>query len=433
MASTNVKAPGITTHEGAPAKAIAPLAQLRRSVMSCVLWESEFYEDGVSIGDRIADLCGRVPPKDVCALAIEARKKMKLRHVPLWMLRSLGVISPSSVSDALAEVVSRPDELGEFLSLWNKGGKRRVPKSIRRGLGRALLKFNEYSLAKFDKNSAAYSLRDVLRIIHPKPPNEELRLLWGKVVRNGLATPDTWETQLSAGADKKETFSRLIQEDKLGALALLRNIRNMVQAGVDDGLIRTAIATCDPSMVLPFRFIAAARFGPQFEPELEQAMFKSIADAPKLVGRTIILVDVSGSMEHALSAKSDMTRMDAACGVAMVGRELCDCRTYTFSDSLVEVPARRGFALRDAIVQSQRHNSTDLGYALRGLSSIAADRIIVITDEQSCSSVPDPVWKRAYVINVASAKNGVGYHSWTHIDGFSESVLAYIGEMERGE
>ncbi len=109
---------------------------------------------------------------------------------------------------------------------------------------------------------------------------------------------------------------------------------------------------------------------------------------------------------------------------------------FSFSDTLVEVPARRGFALRDAIDASQRHNSTQLGKAVTELNQSAMnqkhgyDRLIVITDEQAHDTVPAPKGK-GYVINVASYKNGVGYGKWTHIDGWSESVVEYIRTLEQ--
>jgi hypothetical protein len=56
----------------------------------------------------------------------------------------------------------------------------------------------------------------------------------------------------------------------------------------------------------------------------------------------------------------------------------------------------------------------------------------VITDEQSHDAVPDPVAPLAYMINVASYRNGVGYGRWVHIDGFSEQVLRFIAEYEAG-
>jgi len=106
---------------------------------------------------------------------------------------------------------------------------------------------------------------------------------------------------------------------------------------------------------------------------------------------------------------------------------------FSFSDKLVEVPARRGFALRDAIDASQPHSSTMLGKAVAELNQKGGyDRLIVITDEQAHDTVPAPQGK-GYVINVASYKNGVGYGKWTHIDGWSESVVEYIRELERAE
>jgi hypothetical protein len=106
---------------------------------------------------------------------------------------------------------------------------------------------------------------------------------------------------------------------------------------------------------------------------------------------------------------------------------------FSFSDTLAEVPARHGFALRDAIDASQRHNSTRLGHAVDELNRKPGyDRLIVITDEQAQDTVPAPKGK-GYVINVASYKNGVGYGKWTHIDGWSESVVEYIRTLEQTE
>ena len=57
--------------------------------------------------------------------------------------------------------------------------------------------------------------------------------------------------------------------------------------------------------------------------------------------------------------------------------------------------------------------------------------MIVLTDEQSHDRVAAPGGK-AYLINVASAQNGVGYgDGWQHIDGWSETAVEYIRELER--
>ena len=163
-------------------------------------------------------------------------------------------------------------------------------------------------------------------------------------------------------------------------------------------------------------------------------MLKCVTGQEKLSGKTIVLVDVSGSMTGSLSQRSEMQRTDAAYGLAVLLREVGEkVAVFSFSDKLVEVPARRGFALRAAIDASQPHSSTMLGNAVAELNQKHAyDRLIVITDEQAHDTVSAPRGK-GYVINVASYKNGVGYGKWTHIDGWSESVVEYIRELERAE
>jgi hypothetical protein len=166
-------------------------------------------------------------------------------------------------------------------------------------------------------------------------------------------------------------------------------------------------------------------------------MFRSLEGrAARLSGHTLLLVDVSGSMESALSNRSELRRTDAAYGLAILLREIAEKVTiYTFSEIAKRVAARRGMALRDALDQSQPHSGTYLGKALKHVETEVKeswDRIVVITDEQSHDSVPAPRGK-GYVINVASNKNGVGYGNWTHIDGWSEAVVEYIAELEAGE
>jgi len=417
------------THEGAPAKRISPDQALRRSVLSCLLWEKEFYEDGKSIADRIIESAAQCNAETVSALAIEARNVHGLRHVPLLLLTDMIRRGGAGVADTVAQTIRRADEMAELVSIYWRDGKRPLSKQMKLGLAHAFGKFSEYQLAKYDRDGPV-RLRDVLFLTHPKPKDAEQEALFKRVAERSLVTPDTWEVGLSGGADKRETFERLIREGKLGYLAVLRNLRNMVDAGCDMALIKDAIvARKGADLVFPFRYVAAARACPQLEPVIDQALCEAVASGPRLSGVTAILVDVSGSMGERLSAKSDMTRMDAAAALASVING--DVRVFTFSHQVVEVPPRRGMAGVDAVVRSQPHGGTYLGAAVEAINrEVKHDRLIVITDEQSHDRVPDPVADRPYMINVASSRNGVGYGRWTHIDGFSESVIRFITEFE---
>jgi len=425
------------THEGAPARNISPELQLRRSVLACLLWESQFYEDGVEIAGRIAELVPKVGAEKVAALAIEAREQMKLRHAPLLLVREMArhATHRRLVAETLERVIQRADELSEFVAIYWKDGRVPLSAQVKKGLAAAFPKFDEYQLAKYDRGGPI-KLRDVLFLSHAKPHDAAQAGVWKKLIWGRLATPDTWEVALSesgkdGGPGKREAWERLLREQKLGALALLRNLRNMREDGVDESLVFAALTGMKTARVLPFRFLAAARHAPQWEEPLEEAMLKSVAEQSKLPGRTIVLVDVSGSMTAPLSRRSEMQRTDAAYGLAVLIREIAEkAVVYSFSDRVVEVPARRGFALRDAIDASQPHNGTLLGNAVEWLNKGERyDRLIVITDEQAHDTVPKPKGK-GYVINVASYKDGVGYGKWTHIDGWSEAVIEYIRALE---
>jgi hypothetical protein len=234
--------------------------------------------------------------------------------------------------------------------------------------------------------------------------------------------------------DKAGVFTRLIQEKKLPAMAVLKNIRLMEQSGVDIKLIRDAIKNLRVDRILPFRFITAARYNPDYEDVLEESMLKCLEGMEKLSGKTLLLIDVSGSMNSSVSKKSELSRLDAANGIAILGRELCEeASIYTFSDKCVKVAPRRGFALRDAIVKSQPHGCTYLAKAIKEIKE-DYDRIVVFTDEQSHDGAINPKSK-GYCVNVASYQNGVcgAGSNWVSITGFSESALRYICEYEKFE
>ena len=433
---TNVKNAGAAkTHEGGlSSAALTPTQELRRTVMCCLLFEDSFYESGVSASDRMRALVKKCSFEDVAAIAIDAREKMKLRHVPLFLTRELlRNHSGRKVGDLVARVIQRPDELGELLALYWKDGKDQpVPSQLKIGLARALKKFKEHSIGKYINRDASVKIRDVLFLSHAKPNDDEQAALFKKIADNAIATPDTWEVELSGGADKKATFERLMVENKLGALALLRNLRGMLEAGVSEDAIRDALDKMRVDRVLPFRFIAAARHAPRLEDALELAMFRCLAETPKLGGKTALLIDHSGSMRGTVSAKSEISRFDAAAAVAMILRETTDrCRVFTFAEDCIEVPPRRGFAMVQAVQAVVNPVSTRLGKAVKHVYAEfpECDRIIVITDEQSADRPQHPQG-HGYIINVAGYQNGIGYGPWVTIDGWSEAIIEYIRANE---
>lgn len=425
----------LTTHEGGPAFAVSPIQELRRAVLACMLWEDQFYESGQQIGDRIKDLVRQCNVQDVAKLAIEARTHYKIRHASLLLAREL-TRHPKAmgrlVGDTIFEVIQRADEITEFLALYWSDAKQPLAKQVKYGLQRAFHRFDEYALAKYNRDKAI-KLLDVMRLVHPKPSNITQAQLWKRLRDGELKTPDTWEVALSGGADKKDTFTRLLQERKLGYLALLRNLRNMLQVNVDLELIRQALLSgAKTSKALPFRFVAAARYAPALEDTLDVAMQSAVEELPKLPGKTVVLVDISGSMVGTkISSKSELDRRDAAAALAvLVSCVAEECKVYTFANAVTRIPPRKGMALIDAICAIP-NGGTYLGRAVQEINTKEKEynRVIVITDEESHDAVGAPLGL-GYLVNVASTKNTVGYGPWIRLTGFSEALVQWIQVSE---
>lgn len=440
---------------GTPVRSIANEKQLTRLVLANMLFEDQFYVDGKTSAKAIAELVAKVSADFVSHLAIAARSNFKLRHVPLLLTRELAR-KRALTADTLNAVIQRPDEMGEFLAHYWSEGKTPLANQVKKGLALALNKFNEYQLAKWDKNSAAIRIRDVLFLTHAKPKDAAQAEVFQKLADDKLETPDTWETELSAGADKGETFTRLMLERKLGALAFLRNLRNMVQSGVDNQLIRSYARKVDVTKVLPFRYVAAARIVPQFEDMLEEMMLRSLESHEKIPGRTVLVVDVSGSMGQSISSKNDLNRLDAACALAMLAREVCEevvIYATAGNDGMrvhatTLVAPRRGFALAEAIKSSTRVVGGGGIFLIQCMKHIQTaengnqvDRVIVFTDEQDTGGRGfDPASAarlapkgKNYILNVGAYQNGINSAEWETVSGFSEASLDYIMALEKSD
>lgn len=215
MASINkrkVSTP-VFTHEGGKASHIGFEEKLQRTVLCCLLNEDTFYEDGESIKDRIKEYMGKVSTEFAIATLNKAKHEYHLRHTPLFMLTVLA--SQGKLTKELVySTVTRVDDITELLAMYLADGKKTLPKQLQKGLAMSFDKFDEYQFGKYKGNKKNVSLKDAVMLCHPKAPNEEKNALYKKIVDNSLATPLTWETELSAGKDKKTVFENLLSQDR---------------------------------------------------------------------------------------------------------------------------------------------------------------------------------------------------------------------------
>ena len=429
------------------------VALLRRAVLANLLWEDVAYMDGVKVAEEIKRLIPLCPVFDVYNIALEARTMQKLRHTPLFIAVEMCKYPEHKmfVQDLLPLIITRADMLTDFLAIYWKDGKKPIANQVKKGLAKAFHNFNEYKFAKYDRDTAI-KLRDVMFLCRPKPNNQYEVELFKKIAERTLATPETWEVLLSTGKDKKESWTKLITEGKIGGLAMLRNIANMRKADVDRKVINEGLEKLKSSMLMPLDFLKAEKMNPEFSRQIEDSMIKSYANLPKLTGRTLFIVDVSGSMGSRMSSKSDFTRYDAACAMAMLAVNQCEDYEIvcTAGNDYTRVGAhehitypQKGFGIFSQIRDTNKRIGRGgiftrqcLEWCREQFKDKEFDRIIVFSDSQDCDHpnkrVPKPFGTYNYICDVSAHTKGVNYRGvWTaEISGFSEHFLTYIAAME---
>lgn len=438
---------------GALAARQSNVALLRRAVLANLLWEDIAYMDGERVANEIKRLIPLCPAEDVYNIALEARLMQKLRHTPLFIAVEMCKYPEHKlfVKDLLPKIITRADMLTDFLAIYWKDGKHPICNQAKKGLALAFHNFNEYKLAKYDRD-AAIKLRDVMFLVHAKPRNQYEHELFNKVAERTLTPPETWEVMLSRGDDKKATWTKLITEGKIGGLAMLRNIANMQKANVDRKTIQDGLKTLRNSMLLPLDFWKAARMNPAFERDIEDSMIEAYKNLPKLPGKTLFIVDVSGSMGYLTSGNSQFSRMDQACAMAILAANQCEDYELVATagndssrinaSEWIEYP-NRGFALAPQIM-GIRHRIGGGGIFTRQclewckdkFKDKKFDRIIIFSDSQDCDypekRIPKPFGTYNYIVDVSAHTRGVNYKGvWTaEVSGWSENFLTYIAALE---
>jgi 60 kDa SS-A/Ro ribonucleoprotein len=481
----------LRNHEGAQAWALRPEVELYAAVVTATL-SDKFYEGQADRIGRIQTLIGKVPPEFVAKLAVYAREKMYLRSIPLVLAVELAKQHQGDdlVRKLVARIVQRADEITELLACYQSANQRtgvkklgKLSKQIQKGLADAFNKFDEYQFAKYNR-AAEVKLRDALFLVHPKAKDAEQQTLFDKIAEDKLETAYTWESELSkAGQAKFEDedekaaafggkWAELIASGRLGYMALLRNLRNILTAQVSDDHLRKVMADlCNPQAVrkakqYPFRFLSAYRelqaldhpMTPQVLEALEQAVLASVDNIAGFDDSTRVFVacDVSSSMYSPVSAKSTIGMYDIGLVLGMLLQAKCkQVTTSIFGDTHKVVQLPRGQVLSNAMALRAIEGS--VGYATNGWKVIAhlidkrqiVDKVMLFTDVQLYDSAGTrsfaDEWK-AYRKLAPNAKlylfdlQGYGHAPLEMKDdgvflvaGWSEKVFEVMAAIERGE
>lgn len=470
------------TFEGAPGFARDAKSELFLLAVTNMVGEQTFYESGGDRDNRYAELVHTVATADP---DWTARFLAWLRTGANMRFASLvgGLEAAKALIDAgipggrqiVASVLQRADEPGEALAYWTSAHGRKIPKAVKRGLADAVQRlYNERAVLKWDTASKGYRFGDVLNLVHASAKADWQACLFEYILdrRYGrdnsvgasvealalpmiaanarlrasvnqtpelLLDPDilkgagfTWEDALSlAGSklDKARLWEAVIPS--MGYMALLRNLRNFDEAGVSDAVAATVAAKlADPGEVarsrqFPMRFLSAYRAAPslRWAYPLERALDACLGNIPELPGRTLVLVDTSGSMNSGFSRDGSLMRWDAATvfGLALA-RRCANADVVSFSsgwhgrDATMVFPVQAGESLLRSVERWKSggyfiNGGTDTEHAVR-LHYAGHDRVVILTDEQTAyhgggdvtAAVPKD--RMVYTWNLAGYQHG---------------------------
>lgn len=414
--------------EGEKAFALTPALELYTAVATAGL-SDQFYEKADQKLDRIRDLIAKNDAAFVTRLAVYAREKMNLRSIPLVLTVEIAKSHNGDglVGKLVARVIQRADEITELLAFYATSNGRagtkqlnRMSKQLQKGLSDAFNKFDEYQFAKYNRNGAI-KLKDALFVVHPRAKDEAQQALFDKIAKDELQTPYTWEVELSAlgqkgyASDKekrtavRQKWEELIFSKRLGYMAVLRNLRNILEAEVStEALHKVCNYLADEKAVagsrqLPFRFLSAyrelktiqnGRVGLVLD-SLEKAVLYT---ASNIAGydegtKVVIAADVSGSMQAPISANSKVLNYDIGLMLAMLLQSRCgNVITGMFGDTWKTIQVPKGNIL--ANVQEFYRREGEVGYSTNGFLVIkdllqrgaVVDKIMLFTDCQLWNS-----------------------------------------------
>lgn len=416
----------VLNHEGAEAYKRSLEIELYASVVTSLLAD-KCYERLEDLMDRLPALISKCDHKFVAQLAVYARTEMNMRSIPLFLVVELAKThnGDNLVSRTIENVVLRADEIMELLICYQWRNNREGVKKLARlshqvqvGLQHAFNRFDEYQFAKYNRDNLEVELRDALFLVHPKAKDDAQQAIFDKIVNNSLETPYTWETELSAlGQQKFETpeakkeafkakWEELIASGKLGYMALLRNLRNILNFEVDSDLIKVAAERLrNPlevarSKQFPLRYLSAyreIRLNPSENAHLliDALEDAAVATAQNIPGfdentRVLLACDVSGSMYTPISPKSSIKYYDIGLIMAMLLQNRCEnVVSGIFGDEwkVIDLPSK---GILSNVAEMYKRQ-LEVGYNTFGYkvieylttNNIIMDKVMIFTDGQT--------------------------------------------------
>lgn len=440
--------------------------KLVTQVLTSFFNEEKFYGDNSAEMQKTIKSVIKKDPQFVANLAVYARREFNMRSVSHVLIAYLAheVEGKPYVRRAVKAVSLRGDDVTEIMACYLNLFGKPIPNALRKGVADVMQGFDEYTLAKYKGEGKGVKMRDLLCLCRPTPKTAEQSEMWKRCLNNELQIPYTWETELSAKGNNAKTWKELIDSGKVGYMALLRNLRNILNANPSN--VKKVLDTIqNPEAVkrskqLPFRFLSAYKElegigGSRVFDALENAVEASIANVPAIPGTTVIAVDTSGSMSDAVSAKSKVRCYEIAMMLGLIANKICDNSIfYTFNNEIKKYPLSTRNGILYTTTNSRCGGGTNMYLPFQKMLSdnIKADRVIILSDNE-CNSGGGYYSSRYTVQSSADEyRKKTGNDIWVHaidlqgygtqqfcgaktnmIAGWSEKIFEFIRLAEQGE
>lgn len=435
------------------------------------LLENKYYEDDEESFKKVKKRFSNVDTEFALKLANYARNEMGLRDISQLLLVLAGNERSDDelVKEYAPKIISRTDELNTVTAMQIEMFGLPMPKNLRHGVAEAFHQFDRYQFSKYQQKSREVSLVDTINIVHPRPETEEEEEIFEKLVKGDLDDypeidpldpPKTWEVTISEKGNNKEAWKEVLP--KMGIFAKIRNLRNMLEVGVDgDEIFDEGFADAAArSKIYPFRFYQAykAVMTGGFRDEtvidtLTRTIDRTTEVLPDDLTDTAVAVDLSGSMDSPLSKRSNMSHKEigALFGAMMTKNNSLTIGFGTNISTVTVHPDTPVLEISDKILNQNVGHSTNAWKSIDYLTdnSIEKDRIVIFTDEQ----VWDTRWGQdrglkdaiddyrenvnpeasLYIIDLSSygeLSTPEGYHNVYRISGWNSNVLDFIQYAE---
>ena len=385
-----------------------------------------YYTKGDDTSKRVAELVAKVADKRFIAkAAIYARNEFGMRsisHVVAGELaKSTAVKGETWTKEFYDKVVRRVDDMLEIVSYVWKDGKTPLPNSLKKGFRAAFARYDGFQLSKYQNNNAGLKLVDLVNLIHPVPTerNKEAldALINGKLknlVTSQNALTDIGQKTSDEGERaelRKDYWTQVLSERKLGYTDLIRSLTKIAKDAPEAVDSAVALLTDEKliakSLVMPYQLYIAMKMvekelgttseGRKLVKGLAKAVDISCGNVPVFDGKTLVVVDRSGSMDSPVSnGKADvlsMAEVGTLMGLFLARKN--DTDVMIFGDTAKYVPYNAGDSILTSVKTLMEHNrgygrggDYHVGHgtnfhAIFGAIKGKYERVIILSDMQS--------------------------------------------------